>query len=93
MDLLGQFGGRRQLREFPVAAGGVKFVERKRLTRQESRLVTRAKLVDAAEKVFLREGFDQNQLPFLQGLQPAMWSSETRKRSSEKEDRWPPSRG
>jgi len=36
----------------------VKFVERKRLTRQESRLVTRAKLVDAAEKVFLREGFE-----------------------------------
>ena len=33
-------------------------MERKRLTRQESRLVTRAKLVDAAEKVFLREGFE-----------------------------------
>ena len=31
---------------------------RRRLTRQESRLVTRAKLVDAAEKVFLREGFE-----------------------------------
>ena len=46
------------LREFPVAAGGVKFVERKRLTRQESRLVTHAMLVDAAEEVFLREGFE-----------------------------------
>ena len=31
---------------------------RRRLTRQESRLVTRAKLVDAAEEVFLREGFE-----------------------------------
>jgi AcrR family transcriptional regulator len=37
----------------------VKHVERRRrLTRQESRLVTRAKLVDAAEEVFLREGFE-----------------------------------
>jgi len=33
-------------------------VERKRLTRQESRLVTQAMLVDAAEQVFLRDGFE-----------------------------------
>ena len=33
-------------------------MERKRLTRQESRLVTRAMLIDAAEEVFLREGFE-----------------------------------
>ena len=30
----------------------------RRLTRQESRLITRAALIDAAEKVFLREGFE-----------------------------------
>jgi hypothetical protein len=36
----------------------VKFVERKRLTRQESRLVGGAMLVDAAEEVILREGFE-----------------------------------
>ena len=33
-------------------------MERKRLTRQESQLVTHAMLVDAAEVVFLREGFE-----------------------------------
>jgi AcrR family transcriptional regulator len=33
-------------------------VERKRLTRQESRLITQAMLIDAAEAVFLREGFE-----------------------------------
>jgi AcrR family transcriptional regulator len=33
-------------------------VERKRLTRHESRLVTQAMLIDAAEEVFLREGFE-----------------------------------
>ena len=33
-------------------------MERKRLTRQESRLVTQAILIDAAEEVFLREGFE-----------------------------------
>ena len=31
---------------------------RKRLTRQESKEVTRTRLVDAAERVFLRKGFD-----------------------------------
>jgi AcrR family transcriptional regulator len=36
----------------------VNIVERKRLTRQESRLVTQAMLVDAAEQVFLRDGFE-----------------------------------
>ena len=30
----------------------------RRLTRQESRVITRAALIDAAEKVFLREGFE-----------------------------------
>ena len=33
-------------------------MERKRLTRQESRLVTRAMLIDAAEGVFLRRGIE-----------------------------------
>jgi AcrR family transcriptional regulator len=33
-------------------------LERKRLTRQESRLMTQAMLIDAAEAVFLREGFE-----------------------------------
>jgi TetR/AcrR family transcriptional regulator, transcriptional repressor of aconitase len=33
-------------------------VRNRRLTREESRLITRAALVDAAEKVFLREGFE-----------------------------------
>ena len=33
-------------------------MERKRLTRQERRLMTHAMLVDAAEEVFLREGFE-----------------------------------
>jgi AcrR family transcriptional regulator len=31
---------------------------RKRLTRQESKEVTRARLIEAAEKVFIRKGFD-----------------------------------
>lgn len=34
------------------------YVNAKRLTRIESRQVTRAKLVDAAERVFVRDGFD-----------------------------------
>lgn len=33
-------------------------MERKRLTRQESRLMTQAMLIDAAERVFLRNGFE-----------------------------------
>ena len=33
-------------------------MERKRLTRQESRLMTQAMLIDAAEAVFLRDGFE-----------------------------------
>lgn len=33
-------------------------MRQRRLTRQESRLITRAALIDAAEKVFLREGFE-----------------------------------
>jgi len=33
-------------------------VRHRRLTRQESRLITRSALIDAAEKVFLREGFE-----------------------------------
>lgn len=33
-------------------------MERKRLTRQESRLVTQAILIDAAEEMFLREGLE-----------------------------------
>ncbi len=34
-------------------------MERKRLTREESRLMTRAMLIDAAEGVFLRRGFER----------------------------------
>ena len=33
-------------------------MRQRRLTRQESRLITRAAIVDAAEEVFLREGFE-----------------------------------
>jgi Carbohydrate phosphorylase len=44
----------------------VKFVERKRLTRQESRLVGGAMLVDAAEEVILREGFEHASVDGLQ---------------------------
>ena len=32
---------------------------RKRLTREESKEVTRMRLVEAAERLFLRKGFDE----------------------------------
>lgn len=34
-------------------------MERKRLTRYESRLMTQKMLIDAAEEVFLRQGFEK----------------------------------